>query len=68
MPRRDETLRQGYGDHTVHVEISMSSRFLGKLDAHREKIHEKNRSAWVRRACLLLMNEERDDLRDEEEE
>jgi len=66
MGKRDQTLRRGIGDHTVHVEISMSSRFLGKLDAHRERIHETNRSAWVRRACLHLMNEERDDLREED--
>jgi len=31
-------------------------------------VAEKNRSAWVRRACLKLMREEQEDLREEEGE
>jgi len=55
------------GDHTVHVEVSMSSRFLDKLNGHLIRVAEKNRSAWMRKACLKLMREEQEDLRVEAE-
>ena len=67
MSRRDRTLNEGIADHTVRVEVSMSWRFLQKIDAHLVVVAEKNRSAWVRRACLKLMREEQADLRLEED-
>jgi len=45
----------------------MSYRFLKKVDAHLERVSEKNRSAWVRQACLKLMREEQQDLNEEAE-
>ena len=59
--------KNGISDHTVDVMISMSNRFLQKIDAHLVVVAEKNRSAWVRRACLKLMREEQADIRDEDE-
>lgn len=67
MSRRNTTLHQGIADHTVRVEVSMSWRFLKKIDAHLVEVYEKNRSAWVRRACLKLMREEQQDLSEESE-
>lgn len=67
MSRRDNTLNAGIADHTVRVEVSMSWRFLQKIDAHLAEVAEKNRSAWIRKACLKLMREEQADLRIEEE-
>ena len=54
-------------DHTVDVVITMSNRFLQKIDAHLVEVAEKNRSAWIRRAALKLMREEQADIREEEE-
>jgi len=62
MRDRNSALNQGLADHTVRVEVSMSWRFLKKIDAHLEQVYEKNRSAWFRRACLKLMREEQNDL------
>lgn len=45
----------------------MSSRFLDKLNGHLIRVAEKNRSAWMRKACLKLMREEQEDLRVEAE-
>ena len=45
----------------------MSYRFLQKINAHLERVAEKNRSAWVRQACLKLMREEQQDLNLEDE-
>ncbi len=67
MSRRDKNLNEGLADHTVGVEISMSSRFLQKINAHLVEVAEKNRSAWIRKACLKLMREEQADLRVEAE-
>ena len=67
MSRRDSTLHQGLTDHVVRVEVSMSWRFLQKVNAHLERVAEKNRSAWVRQACLKLMREEQQDLSEEAE-
>lgn len=51
---------------TVAVMVSMSNRFLKKIDAHLVKVAEGNRSAWVRHACLNLMREEQADIRAED--
>jgi len=67
MSRRDDTLHQGLPDHVVRVEVSMSWRFLQKVNAHLVRVAEKNRSAWVRQACLKLMREEQQDLSGEAE-
>ncbi len=66
MSRNDNNLKEGITDHTVGVEISMSWRFLQKIDAHLVEVAEKNRSAWIRRACLKLMREEQADIRVED--
>ncbi len=66
MSQNDKNLNEGLADHTVGVEISMSWRFLQKIDAHLDAVAEKNRSAWIRRACLKLMREEQADLRVED--
>jgi len=67
MSRRDDALHQGLTDHVVRVEVSMSYRFLQKVNAHLVRVAEKNRSAWVRQACLKLMREEQQDLSGEAE-
>lgn len=64
MSRPDARGKREFGDHTVRVEVSMSSRFLGKINKHLEMVAEFNRSAWIRRACLKLIREEQEDLRE----
>jgi len=54
-------------DHVIRVEVSMSRRFLQKVNAHLVRVAENNRSAWVRQACLKLMREEQQDLSEEAE-
>ena len=67
MRDRNNTLKEELTDVVVRVEVSMSWRFLKKIDAHRERLAEKNRSAWVRQACLKLMREEQQDLGEDDD-
>jgi len=67
MSQRNSTPDQRLKDHVVRVEVSMSYRFLQKVNAHLVRVAEKNRSAWVRQACLKLMREEQQDLNLEDE-
>jgi len=64
---RNSTLKEELADVVVRVEVSMSWRFKKKIDAHLERVAERNRSAWVRQACLKLMREEQQDLGEEDE-
>lgn len=47
--------------------VSMHPNFLGRLNAHLEKIGERNRSGWIRAAIISKMNVEIEALREPEE-
>ena len=53
-----------YKPNTVDVAVSMNPKLLERLDAHLEKLGEKNRSGWIRGAIIIKMNDEIEALRD----
>lgn len=53
--------------NTVDVAVSMSPALLKRVDAHLEKLGEKNRSGWIRGAIISKMGREIEALRDPDE-
>ena len=53
--------------NTVDVAVSMSPKLLVRLNAHLEKLGEKNRSGWIRGAIISKMNAEIEGLREPDE-
>ena len=50
--------------NTVDVAVSMNPKLLERLNAHLEKLGEKNRSGWIRGAIVSKMGQEAEALRD----
>ena len=53
--------------NTVDVAVSMNPRLLERLNAHLEKLGERNRSGWIRGAIVSKMGQEIEALRDPDE-
>ena len=52
--------------NTVDVAVSMNPVLLERLNAHLEKLGERNRSGWIRGAIISKMSQETEALRDPE--
>ena len=50
--------------NTVDVAVSMHPKLLDRINAHLEKLGEKNRSGWIRSAIISKMSEEIEGLRE----
>jgi len=53
--------------NTVDVAVSMNPKLLERLNAHLEKLGERNRSGWIRGAIISKMSREIEALRDPED-
>jgi len=53
--------------NTVDVAVSMHPNFLTRVNAHLEKIGERNRSGWIRGAIISKMGQEIEALREPDE-
>ena len=53
--------------NTVDVAVSMHPNLKTRLDAHLEKLGERNRSGWIRGAIISKMGREIETLRDPDE-
>jgi len=53
--------------NTVDVAVSMHPNLLKRINAHLEKLGERNRSGWIRGAIISKMGQEIEALRDPDE-
>lgn len=51
----------------MDVPVSMHPKLLDRINAHLEKLGEKNRSGWIRSAIISKMSEEIEGLREPDE-
>lgn len=56
-----------YEPNTVDVSVSMHPKLLKRMDAHLEKLGEKNRSGWIRAAIISKMSRELETMVEPEE-
>ena len=53
--------------NTVDVAVSMHPNLLQRINAHLEKLGERNRSGWIRGAIISKMGHEIEALREPDE-
>lgn len=49
----------------VDVVITMSEKLFGRLQAHLQRVGERNRSAWCRNAIIAAIRKEETELDEE---